>query len=210
MTTSEAREALASQRGDVHWPLRGLAGEKSANLAQARRGRNKCRGGRYRLARRSVEQPACARGCPSQGCSKITTSETRSAATSQCIDVHASLRGLSGEKSANLAQARRARNLCRKGRSRLARRSLVQPACARGCPSQGCAKITTSEAREALASQRGDVPWPLRGLAGEKSANLAQARRGRNKCRGGRYRLARRSVEQPACARGWMSHAGCG
>ena len=69
-------------------------------------------------------------------------------------------------------------------------------------PSQGCGKMTTSEARDVVTSQRCDVHCPLRGLLAEKSANLAQARRVRSGCRGGRFRLARRRVEQPACARG--------
>ena len=45
--------------------IHGAAAEKLPNLAQARRVRSGCRGGRFRLARRRVEQPACARGGPS-------------------------------------------------------------------------------------------------------------------------------------------------
>jgi len=37
----------------------------------------------------------------------------------------------------NLAQARRVRGRCRQERSRLARRTAAQPACARGCPLAG-------------------------------------------------------------------------
>ncbi len=176
MTTSEAHDAITSQRGDVHWPLRGLAAAKSANRAQARRGRGLCHRARCRLARRSSVQPACARACPSQGCAKMTSSEARHAATSQRGDVHWPLRGLAAAKSANLAQARRVRSLCHRARCRLVQWSFVQPACARGHPSQGCAKMTSSETRHGATSQRGDVHWPLPGLAAAKSANRAQAR----------------------------------
>ncbi len=209
MATSEAHNAATSRRTDVHAPLRGLAREKSANLAQARRVRAPHRKERCRLARRFVVQPACARGSPSQGCGKMATSEARDAATSRRTDVHAALRGLAREKSANLAQARRVRAPHRKERCRLARRFVGQPACARGSPSQGCGKMATSEAHNAATSRRTDVHAALRGLAREKSANLAQARRVRAPHRKERCRLARRFVVQPACARGSPSQ-GCG
>ena len=52
-------------------------------------------------------------------------------------------------------------------------------------PSQGCGKMTTSEARSAVTSQRCDVYVPPRRLPTEESANLAQAREVRGGCWGG-------------------------